>query len=120
MKWDRWMKLRESIRSELVNLTPHAINLNNGSEIPPSGMVARVSSKHSCFDEDGVCERTWGDVINLPKPIAGTFYIVSCLVLSAAKVSDPERVDLVAPATDHPDCRRTKLGHIVSVPGFVR
>lgn len=60
MKWDRWMKLRESIRSELVNLTPHAINLNNGSEIPPSGMVARVSSKHSCFMKMGCVSELGG------------------------------------------------------------
>ena len=34
--------------------------------------------------------------------------------------SDPDRADLVAPATGHKDCVRDDAGHIVSVPGFVR
>lgn len=51
------------------------------------------------------------------KPEEGTVYIVSALVLAAAK--EKGRTDVVAPATGHPDCVR-KDGFIVSVPGFVR
>ena len=42
-----------------INLTPHPITVstNGGSFVrvyPPSGQVARVSSSHSQFDENGV------------------------------------------------------------------
>lgn len=50
------------------------------------------------------------------KPKEGTIYIVSAMVLAAAK--EKGRTDVVAPATGHPDCIR-KDGFIVSVPGFV-
>lgn len=51
------------------------------------------------------------------EPEEGTIYIVSALVLAAAK--EKGRTDVVAPATGHPDCVREN-GFIVSVPGFVR
>lgn len=98
-----------------VNLTPHAINLNDGRVFPPSGQVARVSATFSTFVDD-VCAQGFGEVENLPEPQADTRYIVSGLVLTA--VSD--RDDVVAPATGHPDTQRNEKGHIVSVPGFVR
>lgn len=60
---------------------------------------------------------TEGDLDNLPEPEEGTIYIVSAMVLAAAK--NKGRTDVVAPATGHPDCIR-KDGFIVSVPGFVR
>ena len=99
-----------------VNLTPHTITLNNGTSYVSKGMC-RVNNSFTSFDDTGVCDVVYGDIIGLPEPIADTLYIVSALVLSAAKVAG--RTDCVAPATGHPDCVRED-GFIVSVPGFVR
>ena len=100
---------------KFVNLTPHAINLNDGTVIEPSGEIARVSSSFSEFDVRGICAQVFGEVENLPEPENGVLYVVSGLVLSAT-----DRIDVVAPATGHPDTVRNEKGHIVSVPGFVR
>lgn len=99
-----------------VNLTPHAITLNDGTVYPSQG-VTRVSNSFTDFDTCGVCDCVYGDIVGLPAPKADTLYIVSALVLSAAKAAG--RTDCVAPATGHPLCVR-KDGFIVSVPGFVR
>lgn len=98
-----------------INFTPHAITLNDGRTYPSVG-VARVSNSFTSFTGD-VCDVTYGDITGLPTPVNGTYYIVSAMVLSAAKAAG--RTDCVAPATGHPDCIR-KDGFIVSVPGFVR
>lgn len=101
-----------------INLCPHAIVLNDGSVVETSGAVARVSASYTEFDGNGVCEQTFGAVQGLPEPVEGTTYVVSALVLAAAKQSG--RTDCVAPATGHPDCKRNEAGQIISVPGFVR
>lgn len=102
----------------LVNLTPHALSFNDGRVLEASGTIARVSSSYTSFDKDGICEQTFGNVQGLPEPVDGTLYVVSALVLSAAKGSG--RNDIVAPATGHPECVRNEAGQIVSVPGLVR
>lgn len=102
---------------KVVNLCPHPIVLNDGTVHGTSGVIARVSSSYTPFNEEGVCEQTFGDLSGLPEPEEGTTYIVSAMVLSAAKQSG--RTDCVAPATGHPDCARDENGRIVSVPGFV-
>jgi len=96
------------------NFTPHNIVLNDGREFASEGL-ARVSSEHTAFSEDGVCEVVFGEVSGLPEPVEGTMLIVSALVAQAAK-----RGDVVSPATGHPQTVRNEKGHIVSVPGFVR
>ena len=101
---------------KFINLTPHTITLNNGASYASQG-VCRVSNSFTSFDDNGVCDVVYGDIVGLPEPSANTLYIVSALVLSAAKAAG--RKDCVAPATGHPDCVR-KDGFIVSVPGFVR
>jgi len=101
--------------TQFVNLTPHAIVLNDGRVFPPSGQVARVSSTHTPFDGDGVASLTFGEVQGLPAPQEGVFLIVSALVAGAAK-----RADVVSPASGHPDVVRNEKGQIQSVPGFVR
>ena len=98
----------EVVPNKFINLTPHTITLNNGTEYHPSGKVARVANKFSNF----CCAQC-----SMVKPEEGTIYIVSALVLAAAK--EKGRTDVVAPATGHPDCVREN-GFIVSVPGFVR
>ena len=96
-----------------VNLTPHAISLNDGTVFNPSGNVARVSATFTEF-ENGICHQKFGDVTGLPDPQEGTMFIVSALVLAAT-----DRDDIVAPATGHPQCVRNDKGQIMSVPGFI-
>ena len=98
------------------NFTPHTITLNDGTKFESVG-VARVAASFTEVDADGVCSQTFGDIVDLPKEEEDTLYIVSALVLSAAKAAG--RKDCVAPASGHPDCVR-KDGFIVSVPCFVR
>lgn len=96
-----------------VNLTPHIVRLNDGTEFPPSGTVCRVSSTHDEI-EPGLFRVKFGEVVGLPQPEADTRYIVSGMIMSAC----PERTDLVSPATGHPLCVR-RDGQVYSVPGFV-
>lgn len=98
---------------EFINLTPHAIKLNNGTIFEPAGKIARVSSHYTPFDENGISRVEFGQVENLPEPQEGVIYIVSGMVAAAAK-----RPDVVSPATGHPEAVREN-GQIVSVPGFV-
>jgi hypothetical protein len=97
-----------------INLTPHAIVLNDGRVFEPAGSIARVCSTHTAFTDD-VCSVEFGEVTGLPESSEGTMYIVSALVASATK-----RHDVVAPATGHPEAKRNEKGQIQSVPGFVR
>jgi hypothetical protein len=101
--------------TKFINYTPHTIALNDGRKFPSQG-IARVANTFTNF-VNGVCDVTYGDITGLPAPVAGTYYVVSALVLAGAKAQG--RTDCVAPATGHPDCVR-KDGFIVSVPGFVR
>jgi len=101
---------------KFINLTPHVIRLNDGREFPPSEVPARVDSKHSPFNEDGLCRVEFGKIYGLPEPEEGVCYIVSGMVATAARTY---RSDVVSPATGHPDCVR-KDGQVWSVPGFVR
>lgn len=97
-----------------INVTPHAIVLNDGTTFPASGTVARVSARFSEI-VDGFCTQTFGDVVDLPQPQEGVYYIVSAMVFAAT-----DRADVVAPATGHPACIRNDKGQIVSVPCFLR
>lgn len=104
----------------MLNLTPHAIKMNNGSVYKPSGIIARVSSDFvhngKMMDGSPIYDVKFGEIIGIPAPCAGYAYIVSAMVLSALGGS---RNDVFAPATGHPECIRNEAGHIVSVPGFV-
>lgn len=101
---------------QFINLTPHAVVLNDGTSFPQSGEVARVSATYSEFDTDGVASVKFGEPVGLPAPQTGVLLIVSGLLKQAC----PDRADLVSPATGHPACRRDEQGRIISVPGFVR
>ena len=101
---------------EIVNATPHAVALNDGTVFPPSGNVIRIQSTLTNTDKPGFFSRVYmPQVSNLPKAIDGRYFIVSAIVKNAC----PDRADFVSPATDHPQARRNDKGHIVSVPGFV-
>ena len=100
---------------KFINLTPHTITLNDSTSFPTEGN-ARVADTYTEFNASGVCKVKHGDIENLPEPEPNTTFIVSAMVLAAAKENGRE--DVVAPATGHPECRREN-GFIVSVPGFV-
>ena len=104
---------------ELINLTPHAIVVDNGSTqkvYEPAGIVARVETKSTVVDVVDGFEVVQNQVVgdNLPEPQEGKVFIVSAMVLALR----PDRGDLVAPNTGA--AKRNDKGHIVSVPGFVR
>ena len=93
---------------ELVNLTPHAVTITTAGgrtlEIPASGTVARVATQE--VDEEAMeilvgrmnpvllITQTFGEVVGLPAPEDGKFFIVSALVRAAC----PGRYDLGSPA----------------------
>ena len=97
----------DNLQRRNFEIIPNTITLNN------SGRVENQFSNFCC----GISTVFYGEIENLPEPEEGTIYIVSAMVLAAAK--EKGRTDVVAPATGHPDCIR-KDGFIVSVPGFVR
>ncbi len=106
---------------KFVNLTPHEVNLNCGTNYPASGNIARVASKFikkegNTFIENTFYKQSFGEIENLPEQDSSEsiLYIVSGMVFAATN-----RSDVIAPATGHPDTRRNSKGHIISVPGFV-
>ena len=99
---------------EFINLTPHAIALNDGRVFEPSGASSRVSAGFTEIIGD-FCFQTFGEVTELPEQKEGI-----CLIVSGMVFDRTDRTDVVAPATGHPLCVRNDKGHIVSVPCFVR
>lgn len=119
---------------KLINLTPHTVRLNRGTEFPPSGQVARVQATHELEGwlsdgPDGAVELgdeffrdaipvyapVFGQVEGLPEPAKGTVFIVSGKVAAACRGRD----DVVCPATGHAETVRLD-GQVRSVPGFSR
>lgn len=103
---------------ELVNLTPHTINIisSDGSvvNIPPSGDVARVSTVSRLVGTiEGVelYAQETGEVTGLPAPSRDTIYIVSALV----RLAHPERHDLASPG----ELVRNSAGQPVGCRGLV-
>lgn len=101
----------------IINLTPHAINIYVGmtpmKAYPDSGKVARVSTQNVVVgEEDGVrlVAKTFGDVVDLPEPAEGVYYIVSSLVALAC----PDRTDLLVPD----DLVRDDTGRVVGCRCF--
>jgi len=91
------------MRVNIVNLTPHALNLMpQGPDgptvtIPPSGQVARCEVRRVQVDTvtvDGITvpvNRTqFGEVTGLPDPQPDTIFVVSALVAQAV----PDRPDV--------------------------
>lgn len=75
--------------TQILNLTPHEINIGTAS-IKPFGVVARVYVESISDGEFTTASGTtipishsyYGDVENLPNPMPNTIYIVSALVAS--------------------------------------
>lgn len=104
---------------KIINCTPHPIVITDGPTFDPSGMVARVDAIQEDADSVNgipVKTQTFGDIVDLPDPQDDTVFIVSAIVLAAAK--EKGRTDVVAPDTSN--AVRNDQGHIVSVPGFIK
>jgi hypothetical protein len=82
---------------ELINLTPHPVNIEGYGEIPPSGKIARASEQRKKIGEiNGISVNvvTLGNVVDLPSSKPNTFYIVSRVVAEAER---GKRDDLLIP-----------------------
>lgn len=103
--------------TQIVNLTPHAVNIVDNSDsvvttIPASGNVARCSQTIDIVGAltlDSVVipisASSYGEVVDLPAPQVGVYYIVSRLVMSAC----PARQDLLVPN----DLVRNDAGQVI-------
>lgn len=97
---------------KFINLTPHDINIvtDNGIvTIPRSGTVARCTTftqLHSVVDGIKLFAARFGDVVDLPSPTSGVFYIVSMLV----KQQEYNRLDLLSPGELVRDDKGTVVG----------
>ena len=84
---------------EVVNLTPHSINIVGGPTFEPSGEVARISSANENAGEllvNGesipLITQEFGEVVGLPEEKEGVLFIVSSLIFAQT-----ERKDLLVP-----------------------
>ena len=131
----------------IINCTPHEICVvgtrvqsvyhpegenwwDTEVKYPTSGNIARVSTEYSHaqtveFDHDGyyhtrieISNVIFGEIEDLPAPAENTLYIVSGLVLSAAKESG--RTDCIAPRTSDANRDPKDPSKIISVKGFIR
>lgn len=136
MKWegkiDKWggkqgyykpvsLPPQERMVNMIKNLTPHPVNVRiDGEEdivFPPEPVSARVEMVESPSTEvEGIpcITRKVGQVIGLPEPCEGVFYLVSSLVMEFS-----ERIDLLCPDTGK-TCVRDEHGNVVAVRRFVR
>jgi hypothetical protein len=122
------MKNLNNIR--LVNLTPHELVIFDAKSdsvvlrVPPSGVVARVSTKEvqvGTINGVPLLKTEYGNVENLPEPQENTIYVVSALVLQALQASGVKREDVVAPNTGPSSLGavRDSQGRIVGVKSFI-
>lgn len=80
----------------LVNLTPHSINLPHGQTVRPTGYVARVNSVQQQVDNINgipVLVTQLLQTMNLPEPEEGVCFIVPAVVRNHS----PKRKDLLSP-----------------------
>lgn len=105
---------------ELVNLTPHDVNIiieDKTLTIATSGTIARCEVTREKTQEIKaedfqipINKTVFGEVENLPKPQENTLYIVSSLVAQAV----PNRSDVVIPD----DTVRNDKGQIIGCRGL--
>ncbi len=103
----------------LINLTPHAVNIcdDNGDVVltlPPSGEVARVTTKTVSKPSDlgfNFATVEYGEVENLPASDYDTVYVVSGIVRTACKY----RYDIASPG----ELIRDAAGQPVGCKGLV-
>ena len=105
---------------EIVNLTPHAINLP-GETIPAPEKGVKIprieqNMEHVILIGGGIEIRRGMETktISLPKEKEGILLVVSSLV----RLANPERKDLVSPDTSPTGVVRDENGRIIGVKGF--
>lgn len=112
--------------NQIINGTPHAINLNDGQIFLPGSVIARIDQQYTQTGPVGGVP-TWninttGSNIDQFPSVDGVFYIVSGQFADYA-FRTHRRVDFISPATGHKDCIRhtdgPAKGQIKSVPGFI-
>lgn len=103
--------------ANIINLTPHSVNIigNDNSvvaTIETSGNVARCSQTIDIVGSIAlgsvsipISSSSYGEVVDLPAPKPGYYYIVSRLVMSAC----PNRQDLLCPN----DLVRNDAGQVI-------
>lgn len=116
----------ELAKASFVNCTPQHLTIEGIGEIPPSGILPRVSTAYNDYglSINGVRVRQnyngVGSVAGLPTPVEGLNYIVSGEVRDAlSSLPDHlQRHDVFAP--DTADAIRNEKGQIVAVRGLVQ
>ena len=108
--------------SKIVNLTPHTLRLANAdiegefTEVEPSGTIARMGVTNEIDEEacltSGSIVLYCIEVMGLPRPRAGTIYVVSGIV----KYHVPERHDVYTPA----DLIRDENGRVIYAAGLTQ
>jgi hypothetical protein len=103
----------------IINLTPHTININEVAIQPTTGVIARVTASTRTVEvvivngtPVDIVETTFGEVENLPEEVPGTYLIVSSLVRLAAK----NRKDLLSPGEQI----RNDAGQVVGCKNLTR
>lgn len=116
----------ELVKASFVNCTPHHITVEGIGEIPPSGILPRVSTHyHEGYPIHGVRVRhksyNTDTVTGLPYPVDGLVFIVSGMVRDALSALPTllQRPDVYAPDTGS-DAVRNEHGHIMAVRGLVQ
>ena len=109
------MNNKEKIK-EVVNLTPHAINVVGGPTFEPSGQIARISSTNESAGEVVINGETiplitqqFGEIVGLPQEKEGTMFIVSGLIFS-----NSDRKDLLVPGEQV----RDEQGRVIGCKSF--
>jgi hypothetical protein len=96
-------KPEDTMAETIVNLTPHAVRVldtagNTLTTIPPSGQVARVSVTAVAVDPVAglpVFRQQAGEIVDLPPPVPGVWYLVSLPLRLAAQAAG--RTDVLSP-----------------------
>jgi hypothetical protein len=119
-----WGQYREcsittlEVEMAVVNLTPHTINIIVGEKnisIPPSGVVARVSTTEVATGEVGgipTFATKFGEVVDLPSSSDDDIFVTSALVVAAV----PNRKDVFSPGK----LIRDGAGNVVGCAGLTR
>jgi hypothetical protein len=110
-----------------INLTPHKVTIYSRdgkkiiAEIPPSGLVARVTVTSRIVGEIAgipVRKAEYGEIENLPDPMHDVYYVVSTVVLIALKEKGIHRPDVIAPDTNPDSVIRDSEGRVIGVRFF--
>ena len=116
--WISYIKKGDMPMYEIINLTPHDINLllEDDTITFKSKGVARVQQKESIddyFDRIPLYKKEYGEVEGLPEEEEGIYYIVSFVVASILKGKRNDLLIVTKP-------ERNKDGQTIGCYGFAR